>query len=90
MTNLQKLFKLIMGVEIFLNWGRWKGQEMGEFTSPKKATKTTVVMPVLYQILSLRSVPDCIWMKTKTSGDQAGQFIMSDDEIHLGYISCNI
>jgi hypothetical protein len=28
--------------------------------------------------------------KTKTSGVQAGQFSMSDDEIHQGCIFCNI
>jgi hypothetical protein len=69
---------------------RGKGQEMEEFTGPKKSTTMTVLMSVLYQILSLMSVPDCIRMKTKTSGDQAGQFSISDDEIHVGSVFYNI
>jgi hypothetical protein len=58
---------------------RGKVREMGEFVG-LKAT------PIVYDICVMTGSG----RKTKTSGVQAGQFSMSDDEIHQDGIFCNI
>jgi hypothetical protein len=69
-----------MGIEIFLKRGGKVGK-MGEFVGLKKATPM-IVSDVCVLTGSGR--------KPKTSGIQACQFSMSDNEIHQGCIFCNI
>ena len=55
--------------------GRGKGKEMGELVGLKKAT------PMIVLVSDVCVLTGSGW-KNKTSGVQAGQFWMSDNEIH--------
>jgi hypothetical protein len=81
LTTLHNFFKLNKALKY--PWRGGRVGKMGELVGLKKAT------PMIVLVSDVCVLTESGW-KPKTSGVQADQFSMSDDETHQGWIFCNI